>query len=94
MGLHVPSGVYADVLPDELLQEVEWMKDDAVLYYPRITAVNASVIDEADHQTQIAASVAQDAIQRDDSVFGRNIPSGASPGTSICLATMLLNSQK
>jgi len=56
------------VLPDELLQEVEWVNDDAILYHPNITALNASVID----QIQIAPSMATDdtnAMQRGDPIL-------------------------
>ena len=67
--------IYSDVLPYELLTDVGWVKDDGVLYYPKITAVNASVIDEADHQTQIASSVIRNdknIMQQDDSIFWDN----------------------
>lgn len=60
--------LYSNVLPDELLQEVEWVKNDTILYHPTIVAINASVID----QIQIAASMAKDGMngmQRGDSIM-------------------------
>jgi len=41
--------LYSDVLPHELLTYAEWVKGDAIVYYP--TAVDMSLIDEAGHQT-------------------------------------------
>lgn len=67
--------VYNDVLPHELLQDVEWVVDDAILYYPKVTAVNASVIDEPDHQTPAAASLVRydrNVLQQDESAFWEN----------------------
>jgi hypothetical protein len=67
--------LYSDVLPHELLTEAEWVKDDAVVYYPKITAVNASVIDDAGHQKQVAGSMVwedKDALQDDESVLWEN----------------------
>ena len=40
--------LYSDVLPHELLTYAEWVKGDAIVYYP--TAVDMSLIDEAGHQ--------------------------------------------
>lgn len=60
--------LYANVLPDELLQEVEWVKDDTTLYHPNIAALNVSVID----QIQLAASMAKDdtnGMQRGDPIL-------------------------
>lgn len=67
--------IYSDVLPHELLADVEWVKDDAVLYHPKVTAVNVSVIDVADHQTNVAASVIRDekvALQQGETIFWEN----------------------
>lgn len=60
---------YTDVLPHELLGEVEWVKDDSILYHPKVTAVNASVIDKAGHQTY---SAGKDALQQDQSILWEN----------------------
>jgi len=48
--------IYSEVLPHELLREADWVKDDAVLYHPTVTVVNASVIDEAGHQMRVSAN--------------------------------------